>query len=486
MRQSTARLERRATNGEAYLSFLAEQRFLTGKSDVRIAAKPCAGSRRRHSIMHPRFRRLSWVFLALALGQLLAPEAFSQVLSDVYPKAQTNYLPGTFVVLANPLTGDNYHALYGDGQDGYVYASVVDTGSSGSVICATEAQARSLPNTGESYYDVGIGGTESFRVSGSTTLKLAAVDSGAVTGSLLQGFQEHVEKFNAAFGDYKFQVRKTDPQLDVGFGVMATIMINTIGTPVLNRYAMHVRNTDPVFPYVMDDVGVTPVNYVPTDLIDKSSLPANLKASSSELVLVPKVGGTNSTLHVPLVYKDFIDYGLNPQPAPTVSTNPTIPQVKLTLGAGSVTSDWLFDSGAAVTMMGRDLATSLGVNFSQPVSSTMVLGVGGTTTIDGYQVDQLILSLADHSTLTFHDVVVFVPNEGDMPANLPGIFGMNLLNDAFSSMDDTGREINPKSSDFSDWYVVPPAAVPEPATLVLLTIGASIFFVRRRLRRRLI
>ena len=109
----------------------------------------------------------------------------SQSRFDVYPQSQTDYLPGTFVILANPATGQNYLAsitdpIWGITQTGYVYAAALDTGSSGNVISATEAQGRNLPTTNETYSDQGIGGQENFNVSTPTTIKLAAVDSGAV------------------------------------------------------------------------------------------------------------------------------------------------------------------------------------------------------------------------------------------------------------------------------------------------------------------
>jgi len=310
---------------------------------------------------------------------------------------------------------------------------------------------------------------------------LAAVDSGAIDDS----YNEHLDKFNTSYGDYKLQVRESDPKIDTGLGFDATIMINTIGTPILNQNVMHVRSGTAPFPYYMDDVGIAPVNYVPTDVVSQSSLAGTLTAASSQLVLVPKVGGTASAVHVPLVYKDFIDYNLNPTPAPSVATNPTIPNVSLVLGTKTEKSDWLFDSGSAITMMGRDQATSLGIDLSQPgVTSTTVLGIGGSMpTFQGYQIDKLVLSTADGNTLSFDDIIVFVPGPNEMPADLPGIFGMNLLDDAFQSMDaDTGEPIDLVSSAFSDWYVVP-AAVPEPTTFVLLAVAASIFLIRRRFAR---
>jgi len=436
---------------------------------------------------------LSWTFLAFVWVLILVAPAFSQTIFDVSPQSQTDYLPGTFVVLAHP-GGNNYYANYNDDyfgqQSGYVYAAVLDTGSSGSVISALEAQGRGLSMTTDTYIDVGIGGTESFNVSAPTTVKLATVDSGAVVvspGGL--SVTEHVDMFSPFGTDYKLQVRGSDPIIQDGASKVA---INTLGTPLLNQYVMHVNSGlgAQVFPYSLDSLGTAPVNFVPTELVAKSSLPRDLHAGSSELVLVPK-DTTKSVLHVPLVYKDFIDYKLNPNPAPSVSTNPTIPGVTISLGAGTATSDWLFDSGASVTMMGRDLATSLGIDVSQPgITELPVLGIGGAMPMfQGYEIDQLVLSATNGDKVTFHDVVVFVPGKDDLPADLPGIFGMNLINNSFSGLSGDPffgiEELDPVSSNFSDWYVVP-AAVPEPSSFVLLAIGVSILLLRRMRTRRLI
>ena len=79
--------------------------------------------------------------------------------------------------------------------------------------------------------------------------------------------------------------------------------------------------------------------------------------------------------------------------------------------------------------------------------------------------------------LIFKDITVFVP-AGDLPADLPGIFGMNLLNNSFSGVDDLASSQS-DHDPFSDWYVIPgAAAVPEPGTLVLLAIGGSMFLLR--------
>ena len=193
--------------------------------------------------MRPDSRRLSWTFLAFVWVLILVAPAFSQTIFDVSPQSQTDYLPGKFVVLAHP-GGNNYYANYNDDyfgqQSGYVYAAVLDTGSSGSVISALEAQGRGLSMTTDTYIDVGIGGTESFNVSSPTTVKLATVDSGAVVvspGGL--SVTEHVDMFSPFGTDYKLQVRGSDPIILDG---AAKVAINTLGTPLLNQYVMHVNS----------------------------------------------------------------------------------------------------------------------------------------------------------------------------------------------------------------------------------------------------
>jgi autotransporter-associated beta strand protein len=369
-------------------------------------------------------------------------------------QAQSDYVPGAFVVLATPPdstnpTGINYKAnttdMFGDPVSYYSYATVIDTGASGSVISAYEAQARALPTTGETYSDVGIGGTEWFNVSQLTQLKMASVTVGYDGSENLANF--------SSYGNYKFQIRQQDPSIDTFLGP-DPIYVNAVGTPVLNQNVMHVMPNAPSFSYSFDAFGAAPVEYVPTELLP--SAPSSLNAASSQLVLVPTTGGA---LHVPLSYQNFVT-GSAP---PSTSTNPTIAGVRVIdsrkpTSQQSAPSNWLFDSGAAVTMVGRDLATAIGINLNTetPVATTTIMGIGGDIrTINGYQVQQLILPLTGGDQLVFNNIVVFVPGTGDLPADLPGIFGMNLINKSFSGMDELGSPVNLTNSPFNDWYVVP-------------------------------
>ena len=356
--------------------------------------------------------------------------------------------PGAFVGLAS--TADvNYYGpdpLVPDGGNVFSFAATLDTGASGCVVAAYMAQGRNLPTTGGTFSDVGIGGIEVFDVSQPTSVKMASVGIGAENSETPSLF--------TSYGDYNLQVRQSDPQIDLGF-FYDPVYINVIGTPVLNMHVMHVQPNGQSFPYFVDGglfgIGFCPVNYLETDLL--ASAPSSLNVCRSELALVRADNG--AVLHVPLVYQDFV--ANSPAPPVSTSTNPMIPNVTLTRGSTPYTSDWLFDTGAAVTIVGRDMATSLGL-LSQPVvAETQVIGIGGEMrTINGYQVDSLNIPQIDGTSLLFQDIVVFVPGEGDLPADLPGIFGMNLLNSSFSGTSLEGDYLDYTTSVFSDWYVVPP------------------------------
>ena len=123
-----------------------------------------------------------------------------------------------------------------------------------------------------------------------------------------------------------------------------------------------------------------------------------------ELTLYPFVSYAKTFIHddrpaevpyyglaMPLTQRDFID---DPNPPVSVSTNPMVPGVKARYQASDdyFASEWLFDSGASVSIIGRDLAGSIGIDLvnDNPVSTVTVIGVGATTRdLFGYSVDEL-------------------------------------------------------------------------------------------------
>jgi len=203
-------------------------------------------------------------------------------------------------------------------------------------------------------------------------------------------------------------------------------------------------------------------------------------------------------MRVPLSYQDFVEPG-----APVdVSKNPMIPNVRVvdarqSPGEQSPPTEWLLDTGGSVSIVGEDLARAIGIDLDNEVPTQLVdvIGVGGEQrTFFGYNVDELIVPLTGSDELIFEDIVLFVPESGALPADLPGIFGMNLIGQSFSMQDAFGFPSDTTESPFSDWYIDPfdsqlvlvdtSVPVPEPSSAVLLAIGAmALLFVRRRMRR---
>ncbi len=423
-------------------------------------------------ISERRFARIAaWACVLCLVGA----NAFATDYVITDRQIMTDFLPGTFAVLANPATGTNYYGtatdpVFGTTQ-GYAYAAVLDTGASGNVLSAYEAEARNLPVIpGATYEDVGIGGMETFNISQSTTLKLKAITGSSDTS-------ETVTVGYSSFGNYNFQIRQEDPAIE-GYD---PVYINIVGTPVINQHVMHCMPNATAFTYHFDLYGMTPAELVQTELLEAA--PSELNASSSELVLVKTNG---DAIHVGLNYKNFVTTSTSA----STSTNPMISDVEVVKdGQAYAAGEWLFDSGASVTMVGTNLADAIGIDVTDAgsrIASTSVMGVGGEMkTIYGYGVDSLLIPTTD-GTLAFEDIVVFVLDTPEL-ADLPGIFGMNLINQSFSaaSGDLLGNVTydDLTASAFSDWYVIP-AAVPEPGAFVLCMIAAASLLLRRLVRRR--
>src|SRR5438067_732383 len=102
--------------------------------------------------------------------------------------------------------------------------------------------------------------------------------------------------------------------------------------------------------------------------------------------------------------------------------------------AGS--QDFLFDTGAEVTVISSDTGAACGITGSTPPDFTVeVAGVGGTTTqVPGYYINSLsvLTTGVGGGTMTWSHVPVLlldVPDPRDGVGYIPGILGMNLFTD---------------------------------------------------------
>lgn len=381
------------------------------------------------------------LFLTLLL--LLAEPVRADVVMPA-GKAQTHAMAGGFALLREPGQTQPYQSTTDPG----VFPSFpvwFDTGSSGNLIAYTVASDLAIPTTGETFSDVGIGGGETFDVSQSTELLLVPSLKQPTYGDL--AYADLMGSYSS-YGGFNLQLRQQERWLDEAL----TGYYNIIGTPVLNNYVMRVRPNSLVHQFDLSLLGgPCPMLYMETALLDE--LPTGLPPSL--------------TIEIPLVYNNYVPG----DPPVNTATNPVIPGVKLADALSSMVPttgrDWLFDSGASVTIISKSVASEVGLDQNTPVVSTAQIGgIGGAIDIFGYEIDELILPSNDETQLTFTDAVVYVidwENSVDLPAGLSGIFGMNLID---KSIDDAGDGlfidwlgfIHPEylsDSPFVQWYVDP-------------------------------
>jgi hypothetical protein len=245
---------------------------------------------------------------------------------------------------------------------------------------------------------------------------------------------------------------------------------------------------------------------------------------------------TNTTLtapvRIPLVMLGENNRATNPGNQVTVAPNPFVPNVHLSLQsdtgvqtASCNASNFLFDTGAMMSLISRDTATRLGLD---PDAGPLTLDVAGASgnaiQLHGYEISLLELSCFDldgaAKDLKIANAPFFVYDVGE---GIGGILGMNLFNTAEEMLYDpndpngaslqvifdlAARDLSQEFYDPADYQNDPLAAmliselnqhtrgsalpalptglhvVPEPGTFALLAIAALFGIVRYVGRRR--
>ena len=156
-------------------------------------------------------------FLALLSGAAVAEVR--------YPagKAMTLGLPGMPAAMKY-----NGEVLWGIdplfGTEDFVIPVIVDTGASGNMLSNLHSSVLGVPLTGETFDDVGIGGIETFNVSGPLELGIASADYWLTANPEVFDF----------YGPIKVQVRQEDPQDGMG-------VYNVFGMPTIEQGIFYVR-----------------------------------------------------------------------------------------------------------------------------------------------------------------------------------------------------------------------------------------------------
>jgi hypothetical protein len=141
---------------------------------------------------------------------------------------------------------------------------------------------------------------------------------------------------------------------------------------------------------------------------------------------VPALAGTSGFVTVPLTLRG-IDNHLNPGNQVTQTPIPYQTSVGLTQGSAHVSGqNFLFDTGAQVSLISTATARALGFDLAHPEYTGTVGGVGGSIEVPGYTLDELNMPTADGGLLRFTHAPVYVLDV----AGADGVLGTNLFNKA--------------------------------------------------------
>ncbi|MCD4727429.1 MAG: PEP-CTERM sorting domain-containing protein [Pirellulales bacterium] len=213
-------------------------------------------------------------------------------------------------------------------------------------------------------------------------------------------------------------------------------------------------------------------------------------------------------------------------PNPVASIDPSLPAgdtpgITVAFGGASAEGSFLLDTGAQMSMISTSLADQLNVRYVAGTEGTeapqlelydplspsspgtliedqfqaSIGGIGGVTAVAGFNLDSLLVPTMEDDGFNFLDapVLVFDITVKDLLTDdtitLDGIFGMNFM---VASANISTLEI--RAGAFN-WVVfdepngilgldLKTDLIPEPGTFVLLAFGASVFLLRRIVRRR--
>lgn len=466
----------------------------------------------------------------------------------------------------NPLQdwfGDDFWEEFGDLFDESSFAFVpgfYDTGASGIVLAPGQAADMGLPVEADVFFeDIGVGGMVEFEVTTPLDVRVAPHNlmpqvvgnaNGEPLGSIdLQSYADsQAIPFNGvrmAVGPIQETVANPD-ELDQLIQRMGEV--NVFGMPLFaDKVAvMDVRPLN-AFAHAYGGLGedgdleelLELVPYVQTSIYDADTADTNPAVPTPDVRIRTSYASFSDYVRTFHRDGDGVETDLDASNGPDLRHNPFIganpiltqveedfsddtPGITISRDTADSTGSWLFDTGAAATMISTEQAGALGVSyaegtapgsgqtpllvdeFGQAVEEQFYLtvqGIAGQVEIGGFWLDELLVPTIEGDTdpsknLLYRNVPVLVldiliedPNSDDAVL-LDGIFGMNLLLPSIfveEPIDQFGIAAAPVLPGAFDTItfneetgIVGLNFVPEPSTLALLLSGGTLVLLRRR------
>ncbi len=338
-----------------------------------------------------------------------------------------------------------------------------DTGSQSYIVGFNDVNTFGLTDdfqSGNSSEIAGASGTEEADITIPLGVYFAGLNQASVNAGAVTATGTMTGQFNAAV------LTASSP---------ASVLPNIVGALVLAQYQVSIFNSQPQSvtvggtTYRSPKVTFTslstnpplPSNYYRLTLDLQS--PAGVSSTASYIPDLDGLGGLSQPVNAKTTGGAVTNIGGSFSFTPTTPTfwMSMFASVGGTQGGNAIASQpFLFDSGSQVTVLSEDTAAQFGFftggpNPSTPAFTVDVAGVGGTTTVPGFYVDQLKV-LTNGGYITWNHVPVLVidlPDARDGVGFMPGVLGMNLFSDRDLVIN--GGIDNPAVS-FSEqmqWYV---------------------------------
>lgn len=306
-----------------------------------------------------------------------------------------------------------------DSNPRYTFLSTLDSGGQTHIFSAQVSAMIDLAGANrEGGFDIpvtGASGTEYLPISDPIGVYLSGTQNRTGTAPL-------AVNANSWRGQYNTSV------LTVGED---SVIPNIIGAPIFGQYAVSIRNSQTQYFTVNDQIVRTPS----VEFFNEGGAP-NLP----QKLFIDLQDANGASVGDPVFFPSIVnldDFADDPQ-TPTFWTFP-FANATVTDDEGSITDQFLFDTGAQVTLLSEQTANDAGIDVGtdEPDFFVEVLGAGGLIDVPGYFLDHLHLSVTG-GDMDFDNVPVLVlnvldPRDNDGP--VPGILGMNLFNDRDISID---------------------------------------------------